>query len=653
MKSFHSFVRWCFAPALSAALCSVHIGAAESPSPNSRDSERPAAPVTVRAPLDKVEVRVFVNDDGRLSYSIERLAPQRTPLLAPSPLGITVDGVDLGKGVTIDRFVLKSHQDEYPWYGVHSVATNHYREANIQVHHAASGTDYTLELRVFDDGVGYRYAVPGKGERTISGEASGWTLPPNCQIWYQTNLANYEGFYAKAAPASLRPEVPMGFPVTVVYADGSYGAITEAGLFAYSGLSVRSTGSDLLKGVFEDNSSWKVSGEIQSPWRVTLTGPELNALVNADVVHNLCPPPDPELFPDGLKTSWIKPGCSLWNWWSDSSVAFPDQKQWIDAAAAMGMKYYLVDAGWERRWTQADRDKWSFLKELCDYARGKGVGINVWKHWSGLQDPAVRRDFLHQCASAGAAGVKIDFMDSESRQRIQFYTDTLKDAAREHLLINFHGANKPTGEARTYPNELTREGIRGLEYNKWSALPPEHYATLPFTRFLAGHGDFTPCTFNPDRLKGTTAALQLASAITTTSPLLHWADYWKRYEESAAREVVTEIPSTWDETRVLPGSKIGELAAMARRKGEDWFVAVVNGGDARTYALNLDFLDQKPYQATFVRDAEGAPGKLTVEHAPANRQQKLEVKLAAGGGFVAVLKLNARPLSKSGANVSE
>jgi alpha-glucosidase len=256
----------------------------------------------------------------------------------------------------------------------------------------------------------------------------------------------------------------------------------------------------------------------------------------------------------------------------------------------------------------------------------------------GLETHEKRVDFFKRCKDAGAVGVKIDFMDSESKDRIDFYTGVLQDAAQAKLMINFHGANKPTGEDRTWPNEMTREGIRGLEYNKWDALPPDHYASLPFTRFLAGHGDFTPCTFNPRSLKGTTVTFQLATAVIYTSPVINWADNPNFYLESPALELIKRIPSVWDQTIVLPGCKIGELAGFARRKGNDWFIGVINGSNNKQeFGFDLSFLGKSNYKAMIARDKTGERTAMAVENAVVWEKQKIVVDLEAGGGFAAWL----------------
>ena len=606
-----------------------------------------ASAVELKSPDGKV-VAMMVVDNGRLGYTVARAG---VPILEKSEMGITIDGVDLGKDAVLGQPKLGAIDEKYPWYGVKSEAINHCNTAAIPVKNGS--VNWTLEARAYDDGFAFRYVIGGGGKRVVNGEATNWRLPAGSQIWYQTNTINYEGIYCRGKPADI---YRLGFPVTIELPDGTYAVITEGAVFNYSGMTLKATEENILQGIFEDDpNGFALDGEIRSPWRITMTGPDLNALVNCDIVHNVCPAPDGKLFPQGAKTEWIKPGRALWHWWSDrgvhfEGVAFEKQKWWADKAAEMGMEYILVDAGWERMFGKDGRDKWATLKELCDYAGKKNVRVWVWKRWAagkmegaaviGLDKPGARRDFFEQCRKAGVVGVKIDFLDSESKERIDFYTGTLKDAAEFKLMINFHGANKPTGESRTFPNEMTREGVRGLEYNKnrKGKLPADYYATIPFTRFLAGHGDFTPCTFDPNMLKGTTMTLQLATAVVFTSPMLHWADRPEFYEASPAFEVMKQVPSIWDQTLVLPGSKIGELAALARRKGNNWFVSIINGSkEKRNYELDLSFLDGGKYKAVLVRDRIDNPAAMLVENADLDSTGKIALEMAPGGGFVAYI----------------
>jgi len=604
-----------------------------------------AKTVEVKSPDGKVLAKVFVDQGGQLSFNISR---QGAAIIESSPMGVKVNGVDLGNGINIGRPKQESVNKSYPWRGVHSIAVNHYNEAIIPVVHTADNTAYSVELRAFNDGVAFRYVMPGKGKRTVNGERTAWVLPAGSYIWHHNNTMQYEGIHEKHKPEEIAVETVMAMPLTIELPSGTYASITEAELFNsnYSGMTLQATGSRGLQGVFEDDfKGWTMEGQIQTPWRVTMTGPCLNTLVNCDIVHDVSPPPDKKLFPKGFSTDWIKPGRSLWNWWSGSSVDFEYQKDWVDNAAKLGFEYYLADAGWEQRWDASGKDKWTRLKELAEYGKQKGVGIWVWCRWSegdteghymdGIETSEKRNAFFKNCSRAGAVGVKVDFMDSESQDRLAFYINTLKDAAKYKLMINFHGANKPTGESRTFPNEITREGLRGLEYNKWSTLPPVHYATLPFTRMLAGHADFTPCTLNPDFLKGTTVVLQLATTIVYTSPLTHWVDKPNLYLSSPAVELIKDIPTVWDETRVLQGSKIGELAAFARRKGNVWYVGIINGGGKKVYELDLSFLGKGEYKAFLVRDQMDNPAAMKVEKAGVNCEKKLAIEMNPGGGFAA------------------
>jgi len=609
------------------------------------------ADVLINSPGNKVTARVYVNNDGRLSYTLQR---QGKTVLPASPMGITVDGTDLGKEVEINQTQVSTVNQQYPWRGCKNMAVNHYVAADIRINRTDNKQQgLLLQCRSYDDGFAYRYVVQGSGRRKINGESSGWQLPTGSEVWYQDQTHNYEGIWQSKKTGAIgtgEEKAQIGLPITVKLPDGTYIAATEGALFDYSGMTLLADGSNLLTGIFEDNSQgWETTGRIESPWRITMTGPDLDSLVNCDIVHNVCPSPDEKLYPEGIETDWIKPGRALWHWWSTGVPSFAQHKEWIDYTSMLGFEYYLIDEHWgkwtkdpETKWTVNLNDRWEMLAELCEYARKRGVGVWVWKACRlrndipGIMDPKARVEFFRNCRKSGVAGIKIDFMDSESVRMIDFYENALRDAARFGLMLNFHGANKPTGEPRTLPNEMTREGLRGLEYNKWSTIPRHHYAALPFTRLLAGHADFTPCTFNPEKIKGTTFCLQLATSILYTSPLMHWADRPELYLASPAIDIIRNIPSTWDQTRVLPGSEIGKVAGMARKESDQWFVGIVNGTDnVENYQLNLSFLGMGQYQARIARDKMDESAAMTVETTTVKSWQNIDVKMRPGGGFVA------------------
>lgn len=597
-----------------------------------------------KSPDGFLAVTVFVDEDGELQYNI---SVNDTLVLDDSRIGIVVDGNDLGKNVEMGPITRSNVHEIYPWYGKKSEIQNRYRSLNISMSQSGNPVRWILEARVYNDGFAYRYVVPGTGTRTVNGEKSEWILPANSEVWFQTNTLNYEGVYQKEFPERIDENTSMGLPATVELPQGGYAAITEGGLFNYSGLTLKTTGSHMLRSAFEDDpGGWKMEGEIRSPWRITLYASDLNGLVNCDLVSNVCPPPDEHLFPNGLNEEWIRPGRSVWSWWSERTGTMERQKWYVDKAAELGFEYSLVDGGWER-WEEAGRDKWDLLQELVEYAAQRNVKIFVWRYWksrpernlNGVSDPADREDLFRRCREMGIAGVKIDFMDSESKDRIDFYTDVLRDAAKYQLMVNFHGANKPTGETRTWPNEITVEAVYGLENNRWWRMkpdrpPPDHYTSLPFTRMLAGFADYTPVTFDERALWGTSYALQLATAVVFTSPIVHWADNPGKYLESPALDMIKKMPAVWDETVVLPGSKIGDLAAFARRKGDDWWVAIMNSGQKRAFELDLTFLGMGNYAAQYAKDDLGRLDSMIVEKSHIQSSRAMTVHLNQGGGFV-------------------
>jgi alpha-glucosidase len=256
----------------------------------------------------------------------------------------------------------------------------------------------------------------------------------------------------------------------------------------------------------------------------------------------------------------------------------------------------------------------------------------LWKDSRALRTPEAREKFFGLCQRTGVAGVKIDFLDHEAKEVVDLYQVLLRDAARHQLMVNFHGANKPTGESRTWPNELTREGVRGLE-SAQIEFRSRHNTTLPFTRFLAGPADYTPVIFG-SRRGDTTAAHQIATAAVFTSPLLVYGGNPKSLLEHPAVEMIKSIPCVWDETIVLAPSAIGQVAAFARRHGDDWFVAVLGGPESQKLTVSLSFLDASPYRAMLVRDEPNNSTGVRIEKVDLTSVDSLRIELAEGGGFI-------------------
>jgi alpha-glucosidase len=295
-------------------------------------------------------------------------------------------------------------------------------------------------------------------------------------------------------------------------------------------------------------------------------------------------------------------------------------------AGELGYEYHVIEGFWTR-WSDEQ------IKELVDYSRECGVGLWLWRHSNALRTDEAREEFFKQLHDLGVVGAKIDFFDHEHLEVVDHYTKLLETAAKHRILVNFHGANKPTGEPRTWPNELVREGVRGMESSRLRDRA-RHDATLPFTRFLAGHADYTPVHFGARRAD-TTWAHQVATAVVFTAPLQTYGAHPKSILENPAAAMLKSIPSVWDETIVLDVSEIGELAAFARRSDKTWFVGVVNGPATGVVELPLSFLGEGVYQTLLVLDRQDDPAAVDIKEMKSQRRDVLKLELNAGGGAVA------------------
>jgi alpha-glucosidase len=607
--------------------------------------------VRLDSPDKTISAVLFTSKKGSLHCAVSRAG---NPVVTITTIGITVDGINYGQGIIPGKTEFSSINMSYPWRGVKNTAIDHCSCLSLTLTNTASSSDWYLDARAYDDGFAYRLRVPGIGDRHVSGDYSQWHFSENDVAWFQEETTGYEGVFRSSPVRLLHKNVKktIGLPVTVELSEGGYVLLSEADIYGYSGMTVQPRSNGSLLSVFEDNPrGWSVSGTITTAWRVVMIVPDLNTLVNCDIIHNVCPPPDPSLFPDGMRTRWCKPGRVLWQWWAynDPGTQWNRQKWFVDMAAKLNCQYYLVDAGWENPrfgWMKNGTDSWERLTQLCAYAGSNNVDILVWRssfdcrQGPGIRNPKKRKEFFAHCRKAGVKGVKIDYIGSESHRTLKFYEDVTRLGTKYQIMVNFHGANKPAGESRTWPNEMTREGIHGLEQNKWSSIPVHHYTVLPFTRLAVGHGDFTPTTFQKRFLKGTTFAQQLATAILYTSPLQCWADKPDVYLDSPCLPLIQNLPCTWDETFVLKGSKIGSLAAFARRKNESWYVGILNGDcEEKTYVLDLSFLGTGLYTAMYYRDDLNDPAAIKIDHdMQVSGKKKIYVKMCSGGGFVGWFK---------------
>ena len=579
---------------------------------------------------------------GDLTY---RLTLDNRSALDVSRLGIIVDGVDLCRGADVKKITNYRANEKYQWRGVHSTAANNFRGAIVYATHKESKTDLTIEIRVFNDGVAFRYIVPGGGSR-VPDEATGFTVTAGSTCWFHDFYGHYEGTHQRKEIADIKDGEWAAPPLVFKLPNGTgYAAITEAALMNYAGMGLRADGNRGFKGVLGHalpvshpyelrypkteidrlSKPTAITGTITTPWRVVMTGPDLNALVNCDI-HNVSPPPDKKLFPDGFNTKWLRPGRAVWKYLDGGENTLDEMKNFSRLAGELGFEHNIVEGFW-RRWTEDQ------MRELVDYSRQFNVGIWFWAHSKDLHTPESRTKLFEQLNRVGVVGSKIDFFDHEAKEIIDLYQALLKDAAEHKIMLEFHGANKPAGESRTWPNEMSREAIRGMEYRSME-LRATHNTTLPFTRFLAGHADYTPMHFG-ERRRETSWAHQIATAAVFTSPLMIYGAHPKNILENPAVDMIKSIPSTWDETIALPPSEIGEIAVFARRKDRVWFLAVLNGSKARSIKIPLTFLGRGDMESMIVRDKLDDPAAVEIAHSRAANRNVLNLDMRAGGGFIA------------------
>jgi len=609
-------------------------------------------------PMQEIQV---ASPDGKVKFTLlpnaERLTLTvslgETKVLDPSPIVMKVDDYDLSSGVVFKKLERYEINETYPWYGAHSIAINQCNGVRITLQQDLSFVEYVLEVRAFNDGVAFRHVVPGGQDTSrVPDEYTTFVVPTGSTVWFADMDGHYEAEYRKKDISDVQPGEWAGPPVTIkLPGDAGYASITEADLVNYSGVGLEADGRrgwivglghrqplnypfELRYGREEAKRLGKpasVSGPITTPWRVVMVGRDLNTLVNSTILPNLCPPPDATLFPDGMKTSWIRPGRAVWRYVDGGDGSFEGLKEFSRMAGELGFEHHVIEGVWSR-WTVEQRE------EMVDYSKKQGVGVWFWKHSRDLRTPQAQEEFFKMLHDLGVVGAKIDFFDHEAKEVVDVYEALLRKAAGYHIMLVFHGANKATGRERTWPNEMVREGIRGME-SRGLQDRARHQTILPFTRYLAGAADYTTMIFS-ERRRNSTWAHQIASMAVFASPLLTIAANPQSILENPAVDVIKCIPAFWDETIVLSDSRIGELAAYARRTSTTWFLAVMCGPQAKTIEVPLTFLGEGNYKATLVRDNKEDAAAVVLENKTARRDDTMTIEMINGGGFVARFSKN-------------
>jgi len=603
---------------------------------------------------------------GQLVYSVTY---KGKPLLDRSALSLELQGEPaLGTHVTISHQTPSQVDETYHLVtGKASEVRNHYQALRIDLEDTdRSHLQFAIEARAYDDAIAFRYVVPQQTtlrefrlvkentEFAISKDAKTYALVlPHFRTMYEANYIplNVSAF---ATSNGLSKKVLIGLPLLMDVPGVAWMAITEANLRGYSSMYLTNPGTGWNQHKFVsvlapgDDPDVVVTGDLphHSGWRVLLVGDEPGRLVESNVITSLNPE---SAIRD---TSWIHAGLTAWDWWSGSlgpdgqhAYTTDTMKYYVDFAAKSGFPYMLIDAGWSKPGDITQMNGRVDVPEVVRYAAGKNVKVWIWMNYR--EADAQMEQAFPLFAKWGVAGLKIDFVERDDQKGIEFYYRAAEEAAKYHLMLDFHGATKPTGLERTYPNVLGYEAVMGMEYNKASMRDdPEHRTMLPFTRMLAGPMDYTPGGFenvtrdafmarNLHPMVMGTRAQQLALYVIYLAPFQMVSDWPKNYQDQPAFAFIEHVPASWDETRVLNGLP-GEYITMARRKGREWFLGSITNWSARELEAPLTFLGSGRYRAEIYQDAEDAaqyPKNVSIQKQTVDQHTRLRIRMAPGGGY--------------------
>lgn len=585
-------------------------------------------------------IRVDFNYNSLNDFYVFTVTRHQTVVFEDSFMGIR--GTDIAdnytSGLTLTNNQIEAINDTYSLPTGKTI--NYVNQANelTLTFQNSQGLYVDYIFRVYNDGIAFRYQIPLMEVAQISVDDSAFNLPDDAILWAQNLQFNYERQYSRRTIAEVNNQ-PLGFPILAEIDANTWTLIGEvaSNLGDYTSshvISYNPQGILIFQPATDDPNSIPVQAPFTSPWRYAIIG-DLGDIVESTLTENISDP-NPQ-----LDSSWIKPGRVAWSWWSDPSSpsSLQTQKDYVDFAASMGWEYVLVDEGWNSSW----------VPELVSYANSQNVDIILWYFYGGNFSGWTPEGWIPGYTNAlstfnrlknwGVAGAKIDFFDSDSKTTNQIKQEILRAAQDTQMVVNFHGASFPKGERRSWPHLLTKEGVQGAEHR---GLPANHNINLVFTRNVIGSMDYTPVTFSN---KGTTTnAHQLAQAVMFESGQQHYADSIASYQAQpqAVQDLLKIIPTTWDETKFIEGAP-GEYVALARRKGNDWFVAAFSINQ-RSILFPVSGLSSNTFDANFYVDGTTADDIITYSET-LNQSDVVGFDLNTNGGAVVHLVSTGNPNS--------
>jgi alpha-glucosidase len=618
--------------------------------------------------------RIVVQAGDRITWAVFH---RGRPVLSPSPISLTLQGGRiLGAGERVRGQGRRAVRDSVlPVAPTKSeVVRDRYDELVLRF------GDHSLELRAYDEGVAYRWVLAVGDSATVASEQATFDVagPAEALIGIDTTfMTHYEPTYHRVRLDTLTNGRRALLPALIALQGGPKIAITESQLEDYPGMYLVSGAEGGLAGLFPQaalaeqakndrdvvvtrRADWlaRTSGRRALPWRIVMIADEDRQLLLNQMVYLLAAP---SRLND---VAWIKPGKVSWDWFNNlnlrgvsfhAGVNTETYRYFIDFASKNGIPYVILDEGWYKLGDLLTQSPGVDVPALARYAESKHVGLILWTTWSTLEQQMTPA--LDQFQRWGVKGIKVDFMQRDDQRVVNYYYRVGREAAARHLLVDFHGAHKPAGLNRTWPNVLTFEGVHGLENNKWTNdVTPTHNVTLPFTRMLAGPMDYTPgamlnaqprdfrAIFDRPMSIGTRAH-QLAMYVVFESPLQMLADSPSEYErESDAMDWLRAVPVTWDETRALAG-EAGAYVLEARRHGDEWFVGAMTNLEGRTLTLDLSFLGGGNWTLESWADGPNADRNgmdYVRTQRPVTSADRITLTLAPGGGFAGRIRPEGR-----------
>ena len=638
---------------------------------------------TLKSPDGKITVTI--NTGERLSYAVTH---ENTVVLAESPIAMTLDnGKVLGVPAKVQSTKTNSvDQTIQAYFYKRNEVKDQYNELVLSLKR-----NYKVIFRAYDDGVAYRFEIQSVKPFNIESETADFNFDEDYTAWIpyvnarkgegdfiqQQFFTSFENTYTVTPLSKMESDRLVFLPALVELKDGKKVVITEADLLNFPGLLLRNEhgktgfsaihagypkveeqgGHNNLQYVVKERENYiaKVDGKRSFPWRCIVISENDKDLANSDMVYKLASPCRVK------DLDWIKPGKVAWDWWNNwniygvpfkAGINNDTYKYYIDFASKYGIEYVILDEGWAVN-KQADLFQVVpeiDLQELVDYGAERNVGIVLWAGYA-----AIDKDMEHVCqhySEMGVKGFKVDFMDRDDQKVVDFYRRMAETAARYHLFIDFHGAYKPTGLSRTYPNVLNYEGVYGLEQAKWDDQSDLvlNEVTIPFIRMVAGSFDYTQgAMHNANRynfrgiytepMSQGTRCRQLAEYVIFESPFNMLCDNPSNYQrEDECTRFIAGVPTTWDETVVLDG-KVGEYLVIARRKGFQWYIGAITNWEERDLELDLSVLPGFGAKSGHIfRDGPNA-NRAARDYVSEQIQvmgNTVSVHLAKGGGAVMV-----------------